>query len=293
MAEIVYLNGSLVTPDKAMISAFDHGFLYGYGLFETMRAYNGKIFMLERHINRLHSSASFIGLGAVEKIDVEKACMETLEANKLKNARIRFTVTGGDVDAFPWASKGGAPNVVITARPPTAITPEKYGQGYKIGLASVRHCKEAMLTHVKSTSYLTSVIAKIEAAAQGLDEAIILNNDGYIAEGGSSNVFFVRSGRLVTPSIASGILPGITREVVIELAEGMGIGVTEGTVGVAVIRQCDEAFLTGSVMEIMPLTSASDKSGRTVIVGEGKPGPVTQKLMAAYKELVKKETGGG
>ena len=293
MAEIVYLNGSLVAPEKAMISAFDHGFLYGYGLFETMRAYNGKIFMLERHINRLRSSASFIGLGAVEKIDVEKACMDTLGANKLKDARIRFTVTGGEVDAFPWASKGGAPNVVITARPPTAITPEQYKKGYKIGLASVRRCKEAMLTHVKSTSYLTSVIAKIEAAAQGLDEAIILNNDGYIAEGGSSNVFFVRSGRLVTPSIASGILPGITREVVIELAEEMGIGVTEGTVGVAVIRQCDEAFLTGSVMEIMPLTSASDKSGRTVIVGEGKPGPITQKLMAAYSKLVKKETGGG
>jgi 4-amino-4-deoxychorismate lyase len=134
------------------------------------------------------------------------------------------------------------------------------------------------------------VIARIEAAAQGLDEALLLNDDGYVAEGGSSNVFFVRSSRLVTPSIGSGILPGITRELVIELAEGLNIGVTEGTVGIAVIRQCEEAFLTNSVMGIMPMTAASDKSGRAVIIGSGKAGPVTRKLMDAYKERVEKET---
>ena len=120
---------------------------------------------------------------------------------------------------------------------------------------------------------------------------MLLNDDGYLAEGGSSNVFFVRSSRLVTPSEASGILPGITRELVIELADELNIAVTEGTVGIAVIRQCDEAFLTNSVMEIMPITSASDKSGRAVIVGSGSPGPITKKLMAAYKKRVEKETG--
>jgi branched-chain amino acid aminotransferase len=292
MAEIVYVNGSLVPAEEAWISAFDQGLLYGYGLFETMRAYNGKIFLLDRHINRLHTSAAFIGLGtALDKIDVAGACMETLRANDLKEARIRFTITSGDADVFPWADKRGTPTVVITTRPNPAVPAEKYEQGYRTNIASVRRCKESRLSHIKSTSYLTSVIARIEAAARGLDEAILLNNDGYIAEGGSSNVFFVRSSRLVTPSISSGILPGITRELVIELAEELDISVTEGTVGIAIIRRCDEAFLTGSVMEIMPLTEACDKSGRAVIIGSGGPGPITRKLMAAYKERVKKETG--
>jgi branched-chain amino acid aminotransferase group I len=291
MEEIIYLNGSLVPRSEARVSVSDHGFLYGYGLFETMRSYNGKIFLLDRHIDRLRSSASYIGLSAtLDKIDVAGACMDTLKANNLVDARIRLTVTGGDSDNLPWEGKAGQPTVVVTARPYHGFSPEKYEQGFKIGIASVRRCKESRLTRIKSTSYLTSVIARIEAAAQGLDEALLLNDDGYVAEGGSSNVFFVRSSRLVTPSIGSGILPGITRELVIELAEGLNIGVTEGTVGIAVIRQCEEAFLTNSVMGIMPMTAASDKSGRAVIIGSGKAGPVTRKLMNAYKERVEKET---
>ena len=294
MVEIAYVNGSLVKAKEAGISAFDQGFLYGYGLFETMRAYNGKIFQLDRHINRLKSSAAFIGLGtAMDKFDVTGACMETLEANSLKDARIRFTVTGGEADAYPWAVKSVKPTIVITARPVTAIPNEKYRQGYKICLASVRRSKQSILSHIKSTSYIGSTLAKIEAAGQGADEALLLNEDGYLTEGGSSNIFFVRSSRLVTPSIQSGILPGITRELVIELAEEQEIGITEGTVGVAVIRQCEEAFLTGSVMEIMPVTEAIDKTGRAVIIGSGKPGPVTLKLMAAYRNRVRKETDDG
>ena len=293
MAEVIYLNGSFVPASEARISVFDHGFLYGYGLFETMRAYNGRIFLLDRHLKRLHTSAGAIGLsGLLTGIDLEKACKDTLEANGLENARLRLTVTGGESEMFPWEVKVGQPTIVITARAYEGLPPERYEKGYKIGLSSVRHCKESRLTHIKSTSYLTSVVGKIEAVRQNLDEALLLNNDGYLAEGGSSNIFFVRSSRLVTPSMASGILPGITRELVIELAEKLHIPVTEGTVGVAVIRQCEEAFLTSSVMEIMPVTSAGDKSGRAVIVGSGKSGPITLKLMAAYKERVKKETAG-
>ena len=293
MEEMIYLNGSLVPRKAAMISVFDHGFLYGYGLFETMRAYRGKIFLLERHINRLRSSAGVIGLsGTLAKINLAAACNETLKANNLKDARLRMTIAGGEADAYPWAETKHSPTIVITARPYEPFSAEKYEQGFKVGIASVRRCKHSRLSNVKSTSYLTSVLARIEAAAEGLDESLLLNDDGYVAEGGSSNVFFVRSSRLVTPSVESGILPGITREVVMELADKLSIGVTEGTVGMAIIRQCDEAFLTGSVMEIMPLTSVSDKSGRTVIIGSGKSGPITLKLMAAYREMVKKETGG-
>ena len=292
MEEIVYLNGSLVPRSEARISVFDHGFLYGYGLFETMRAYQGKIFLLERHINRLLSSAKVVGLSnSLAGVDLAKACMDTLKANNLEDARLRLTITGGEADAFPWADTGSTPAVVITVRPYTPFPVEKYEQGFRVGIASVRRCRQSKLSQIKSTSYLISVLAKREAAAQGLDEALLLNDDGFIAEGGSSNVFFVRSSRLVTPSEGSGILPGLTRDVVIELADELDISVTEGTVGMAIIRQCDEAFLTSSTVEIMPMVTASDESGRTVKIGTGKPGPITLQLMAAYKDRVKKEIG--
>jgi len=292
MDEIVYLNGKLVPAKEARVSIYDHGLLYGYGLFETMRAYNGKIFLLERHINRLTVSAKYAGLSdALAGIDLAKACTDTLKANDLKDARMRLTVTGGESEAFPWVSTNSPATVLITAKPFMSIPEDKYEQGFRVRIASVRHCRDSKLSGIKSTSYLISVLAKKEATAQGLDEALLLNDDGYIAEGGSSNVFFVRSSRLITPSEGSGILPGITRQVVMELAEELDIAVTEGTVGMAIIRQCEEAFLTNSTMEIMPMVMASDETGWTVKIGTGRPGPITLKLMAAYKERVARETG--
>ncbi len=291
MEEIIYLNGSLVPPSGAHVSVFDHGFLYGYGLFETMRAYNGHIFLLERHIKRLLGSAETIGLGdSLAGIDLTKGCRDTLKANKLADARLRLTVTGGESDYFPWEGKAGQPTVVITARSYSGFSPEKYKQGFKVYLAPVRRSKQSAISGIKSVSYLISVLARNEAAARGLDEALLLNDDGYIAEGGSCNVFFVKSSRLVTPSLGSGILPGITRDVVMELADELGIIVTEGTVGLGVIKQCDEAFLTNAVMEVMPMTAASDSAGNMVTIGGGKPGEITRKLMAAYKEKVARET---
>ncbi len=291
MEEIVYLNDSLVPRSEARISVLDYGFLYGYGLFETMRAYHGKIFLLERHLKRLLDSAAAIGLGdSLAGIDLDKACLDTLKANKLENARLRLTVTGGELEAFPWSGEKVAPTVVITARPYHGFPPEKYEQGFKVYLAAVRRSMQSSISGVKSVSYLLSVLARNEAAAHGFDEVLLLNDDGYIAEGGGCNVFFVKSSRLVTPSLASGILPGITRDVVIELADELGIVLTEGTVGLAVIKQCDEAFLTNSMIEIMPLTAVSDGSGNTVTIGTGKPGEITRRLMAAYKERVARET---
>jgi branched-chain amino acid aminotransferase len=291
MTEIIYLNGRLVPRSKARISVSDHGFLYGYGLFETMRAYNGRIFLLERHIKRLRGAAETIGLGeSLAGIDLANACIDTVTANKLNDARLRLTVTNGDSEAFPWAGETVAPTVVVTARPYTPFPAEKYEQGFKIFMATVRRCRQSSVSGVKSTSYLISVLARVEAAAHGMDEALLLNDDGFIAEGSTSNVFFVKSGRLVTPSPGSGILPGITRGLVMELAGQLDITVTEGTVGLAILRQCDEAFLTASTLEIMPLASVSDESGRTVTIGSGKPGPITRQLMAAYKERVERET---
>jgi len=292
MEEIVYLNGSLVPRSKARISVFDHGFLYGYGLFETMRAYNGKIFLLERHIKRLSGSAEIIGLGQkLAGIDLAKACRDTLESNNFRDARVRLTVTNGESNVLPWTDAGGKPTVVVTAQPYTPFSAEKYGEGFRVGIASVRRYRQSVVASMKSVNYLASVMARREAAAHGLDEALLLNDDGYIAEGGGSNVFFVKSASLVTPSLDSGVLPGVTREMVMELADGLGTGVTEGTVGLGIIKRCDEAFMTNAMIEVMPLVTIRDENGRMIPIGTGKPGKVTRRLMAAYRERVEKETG--
>jgi branched-chain amino acid aminotransferase group I len=291
MEGIVYLNGELVAASEARVSVFDHGFLYGYGLFETMRAYRGRIFLLERHLKRLMQSADTIGMGpGLADVDLAQACQDTLEANNLQDARIRLTVTNGESDTFPWAGASGRATVVITAIPYAPPESVRYVQGVKIGLTSLRRCQQSLLSSIKSTDYLLSVLARMEAARQGLHETLMLNDDGFIAEGSGSNVFFVKASRLVTPSLGSGILPGITRQVVIELADRLGITVTEGTVGLGSLKHSDEAFLTNSMIGIMPLVQVRDDAGDTITIGSGKPGRMTKKFMADYKAMVEKET---
>ncbi len=291
MNEIVYLNGALIPGAQARVSVFNHGFLYGYGLFETMRAYHGKIFLLERHIKRLTDSAVIVGLSqSLAEIDLGKACLETLKANNLEDARLRLTVSHGEADAFPWVGTSRPPTVVVTARPYTPFSAEKYRQGFKVRVASVRRCQQSPVSRIKSVNSLVSVLARTEATAAGLDEALLLNDRGFIAEGGGSNVFFVKASGLVTPSLGSGILPGITREVVIQLSEAPGISVTEGDVGLADLEGFDEAFLTNSMIEIMPLVAVRDEAGKNITIGTGKPGEITRRLMAAYRERVEKET---
>jgi branched-subunit amino acid aminotransferase/4-amino-4-deoxychorismate lyase len=159
-----------------------------------------------------------------------------------------------------------------------------------VGIASVRRCQQAAISGIKSTNYLVSILARKEAAQKGLDEALLLNDEGYIAEGGSSNVFFVKDSKLVTPSLNSGIIPGVTREVVMELAGKLGIKATEGTVGIGAIRKCEEIFITNSMIEIMPVSEVRDESSNSVTIGNGKPDAITRKLTEAYKERIKEET---
>ncbi|MFA5309705.1 MAG: aminotransferase class IV [Dehalococcoidales bacterium] len=290
MAEIVYLNGKLVPAAGAKISVADHGLLYGYGLFQTARAYRGRLFLLERHLERLYAAAEVIGLRQkLAGLDLEKACLDTLQANKLQEARVRLTVTNGESPALPWVDASGPPNVIVTALPYTPFTPEKYAQGFKVGIASLRRLGQSVVSSMKSINYLLNVIARMETAAQGLDETVLLNDEGYIAEGGGSNIFFVREGGLVTPSVGSGIIPGVTREVVMDLADGLGLKVTEGTVGIGVFRKCREAFMTNALIEVMPVVSVRDESGRDIVIGDGKPGEITLKLAAAYRKKVEKE----
>jgi len=290
MEEIVYFNGSLVPRSKARLSIDDHGFLYGYGLFETMRTYNGKYFLLNRHIERLKSSAEVIGLARkLKDINLEKACRDTLKVNGIKDARVRVTVTNGAVTALPWIDSGGKPTVLVTTRPYTPFSKEKYSDGFKAGIASVRRMKQSVFSAMKSINYLLNVVSRMEAATKGWDETILLNDEGYIAEGGGSNIFFAREGRLITPALNSGIIPGVTREVVIELAGSLGISISEGPVGIGVIKKCDEIFMTNAMIEIMPVTTVCDNEGNTVTISGGKAGQITQKLMQAYRERVERE----
>ncbi len=292
MEEMVYLDGSPVPRHEARVSVYDHGFLYGYGLFETMRAYHGRIFLLERHLERLMRGAEAIGMGErLAGLDLARACRETLAANRLAEARVRLTVTNGVSDAFPWMAEPEKPTVVIAARAFEPIPRAKYERGYQAAIASTCRCAHSPIAGVKSVDYLVNVLARREAAAHGLDEALLLDDRGCVAEGGNSNIFFVRDGGLVTPSLASGILPGITREVVMELAAKLDIKIEEADIKLSYLGRFEESFLTSSVIEVMPLVAVREVSGNLVTFGKGKPGEVTRRLLEAYREMVQGETG--
>jgi len=295
MDEIVYLNGSLISRSQAQVSVYDHGFLYGYGLFETMRAYQGTIFLLERHLNRLLGSSQVVGMDLEpDNFDLAMACINVLRANSLKDARLRLTVSRGEVDSFPGPRNCDSPTVLVTARNFTALSPQIYSKGYRAGVSSFRRYSQSPLPGLKTTNYLLSMMAKMESEAAGLNEALLLNEHGVIAEGSISNVFFATShSGLVTPSLASGILPGVTREVVMELASNLGINITEDEVRLDDLGQFDEAFLTNSVMEIMPLVGVRDGTGKDITIGLGKPGKLTKRLTAAYKEMVEQQISQG
>jgi branched-chain amino acid aminotransferase len=287
MAEIIYLNGRLVPRFEAKLSPFDHGFLYGYGLFETMRAYNGHIFRLDSHLTRLRCSAESIGLThsilttEEGKQALKAACMATLEANELKDARIRLTVSAGEGDMTPDSSTCSSPTILITAQNLVPLPLEKYETGFKAVVSFLRRNSQSPLSRLKSTCYMENVLARTAARAAGYDEAIFLNEQGYLAEGSSTNIFLVSNGELITPSFESGVLPGITRDAFLEIARTSNIKATERWVELNELIEAQEAFLTNSILELMPLTWFEGKP-----IGTGKPGQLTKELLAAFKKLV-------
>jgi branched-chain amino acid aminotransferase len=291
VAEIIYLNSQLVPRSEAKLSPFDHGFLYGYGLFETMRAYNGHIFRLDSHLTRLRCSAESIGLTHSilttdeGKQSLKAACMATLEANKLKDARLRLTVSAGEGDMTPdpstCPSTCPSPTVLITAQNLVPLPPEKYETGFKAAISFLRRNSQSPLSRLKSTCYMENILARMAARAAGCDEAIFLNEQGYLAEGSTTNVFLVSHGELITPCFESGVLPGITRKAVLEIARTSNIKATERWVQLNELIEAQEAFVTNSILELMPLVSVE---GRTI--GTGKPGKLTGDLLFAYRKLV-------
>jgi branched-chain amino acid aminotransferase len=286
MSEIIYLNGQFIPHSKAKLSSFDHGFLYGYGLFETMRAYNGYVFRLDRHLARLRSSAETIGLAhsviaSEAKQSLEAACTKTLEANKLKDARLRLTISAGEGDMTPDPSTCSSPTVMVTAQNLVPLPPEKYESGFRAALSSLRRNSQSPLSRLKSTCYMENVLARMAARATGCDEAILLNEQGYLAEGSTTNIFLASNGELITPSLESGVLPGITREAVLEIARASNIQTLERQVELEELVEAEEAFVTNSVLELMPLTWFKGKP-----IGTGRPGKLTGDLLFAYRKFV-------
>jgi len=280
MSKIVYLNGCLMPLSQASISVLDYGFLYGFGLFETMRAYGGQVFRLDSHLNRLVRSAEVLGL-SIGVTDLKDAVMATLQANQLSDARIRITVSIGEGSMVPDPSTCQQPTVLILVGDYHPYPEQIYQKGFRAVVSSIRRNSQSPLSRLKSANYLENMLAKQEARAAGVDDALCLNEKGLLAEASMSNIFLVNDGILRTPTEDSGILPGITREVVLELASQLGISTFEQDIRLDELSQTQEAFLTNSLIEIMPLTEIDGKP-----VGSGRPGPVTQRLMADYRKLV-------
>ncbi|HEX9976122.1 MAG TPA: aminotransferase class IV [Dehalococcoidales bacterium] len=280
MSDIVYLNGSLIPRSQARISALDYGFLYGFGLFETMRAYAGRVFRLDRHLNRLARSAEVLGL-PIGVTDLRSAVIATIQANQLGDARVRIAVSIGEGGIVPDPSTCDKPTVLILAGHYQPYPEQVYEKGFKAIVSSIRRNSQSPLSRLKSANYLESMLARQEARAAGVDEALCLNEKGLLAEASMSNVFLVTNGTLRTPGPGSGILPGITREAILELAPSLAINTLEDDVRRDELFQAQEAFLSNSLIEVMPLTEIDGKP-----VGSSRPGPLTRRLAAAYKRLV-------
>ncbi len=279
----VYLNGQFVPEEEAKISVFDHGLLYGDGVFEGIRAYNGYVFKLDRHIERLYDSAKAIALEIpLSKEQMTQAILETLRVNKLRSAYIRPIVTRGpgDLGVDPRRCHG-KPSVIIIVKEWKSLYGEEISQrGLRAIVASTRaRSPDSLSQNIKSLNYLSNIMAKIEANHVGADEAIMLDSNGFVAEGTADNVFIVKGGKIFVPPTMTN-LPGITRETVIELAQQEGIPVREEFFGVPMLYAADECFITGTAAEIAPIIEVD---GRTI--GTGKPGPITQRLIEKFHAI--------
>jgi len=279
--KLIYLNGKFVPEEQATVSVFDHGFLYGDGVFEGIRAYDGRVFRLEDHVRRLFDSAQAIMLNI--PLTEEEMCqtiLETLRKNNLRNAYIRPIVSRGYGDLGLDPNKCPKPSVIIIAVEWGAM----YGDLYEVGLTAVsvsvrRNSPDSLPPNIKSLNYLNNILAKIEANIKGGNEAIILDSRGLVSEGSGDNIFVIKDGQISTPHTINN-LKGITRAAVMDLAEIRGNPIQEKELGLFDLYTADEVFVTGTAAEVAPVTKVDGR-----VIGTGKPGPITKELMAAFKEL--------
>ncbi len=280
----VFINGQYYPKAEAKVSVYDHGLLYGDGVFEGMRSYSGKVFRHDEHIDRLYDSARSILLEIpMEKEALKQAVNDTLKKNNLVDAYIRLLVTRGAGELGLDPAKTEDPRIIIITDHIKLYPQELYDNGLKIiTAATIRNHPAALSPRIKSLNYLNNIMAKIEGIQAGCAEALMLNHKGEVAECTGDNIFIVRGGALYTPPIDAGILEGITRNAVIELAEKAGIQVHQIPFTRYDIYVAEECFLTGSAAEVIPVIEVDTRS-----IGDGKVGPITKQLYKAFHELVR------
>ena len=279
---LIYIDGEFLPKAEAKVSVFDHGLLYGDGVFEGIRSYNGRVFKLDEHLERLYDSAKSIMLQIPIPIEtLKEKVLETLRLNHLREAYIRLVVTRGVGDLGLDPDKCPKPSIIIIADKIALYPPKFYEEGLEIVTASVRrNYAEAINPRIKSLNYLNNILAKIEGKQAGAEEVLMLNAEGYVVECSGDNIFWVKNEVLVTPPVYMGILEGVTRNSVIDLAREAGMQVEERVFTRHDLYIADEIFLTGTAAEVIPVVKVDQR-----VIGDGQPGKVTEKLIAAFRQF--------
>ncbi len=281
--QLIFINGEYVSKENAVVSVYDHGFLYGDGVFEGIRSYNGNVFRLKEHLIRLYDSAKSILLDVPYTTEeMTEIVLETLRKNNLSNAYIRLIVSRGigNLSLDPFSCK--RPNVIVIAESLSLFPKELYDSGLEIVTVATRRNRSDVLSpKVKSLNYLNNILVKIEAGLAGVPEALMLNDQGYVAEGSADNIFIIRNNRIITPPGYVGALEGITRNAIIELAREKGYSMEEAVFTQHDVYVADEVFLTGTAAEVIAVVKVDGRS-----IGTGKPGVITNELLKAFRDLV-------
>ncbi|MDP2938650.1 MAG: aminotransferase class IV [Candidatus Omnitrophota bacterium] len=273
MKRIVFLNGKFIAQENAKLSILSSGFLYGQGAFETMRSYDGNIFALDRHLQRLKNSLPLVNINMpYSQKELTQAVNRAFKLNKLNNAYLRLTIWQGEKKA----------NALIFVKDFKGYSAKSYKKGFKGLIVDCRLNESSPLSRIKSTNYLLFYLARKEAQIKGFDEALFLNTKGFLCEGSRSNIFLVKDNKLITPSLNCGCLPGVTRQIVIELAKKFEISVAEKEIIHKDLFKAKEAFLTNSLMEIMPLTKVNNS-----YINKGRVGEITKLLQFKYKQEIR------
>ena len=283
MSQVIYLNGDYVTKENALVSVYDHGFLYGDGIFEGIRIYNGNIFKCKEHLLRLYDSAKSIMLDIpLTFADMQATLVETIRRNGLRDGYIRLVVSRGPGDLGLDPRRSPRANVIIIVEKLSIYPEEAYINGLRtVSVSTRRNVPDALNPKIKSLNYLNNILVKIQANLAGVGEAIMLNSQGYVAEGSSDNIFIVKKGVIYTPPAYVGALEGITRGAIIEISERLAIPMKIEPFTLHDVYVADEVFFTGTAAEVI---AVREVDGR--MIGEGKAGPITTKLLHEFRQLV-------
>jgi branched-chain amino acid aminotransferase len=283
MAQWIYLNGNYVQKENAMISVYDHGFLYGDGIFEGIRIYNGNIFKCRQHLDRLYDSAKSIMLDIpLSYEDMKSVLIETVRRNELRDGYIRLVVSRGPGDLGLDPRRSPKANVIIIVEQLAIYPEEAYLNGLKtVSVSTRRNIPDALNPKIKSLNYLNNILVKIQANLAGVGEAIMLNSQGFVAEGSSDNIFIIKRGVVFTPPCYCGALEGITRAAIIEICQKVGIPIKEEPFTLHDVYVADEVFFTGTAAEVIAVREVDAR-----IIGEGKAGPITTRLLKEFRSVV-------